>query len=468
MVPVIAYESGMIGFLTRTMAVCAIVLAAASVPSAAGEDPILVNPVRYTMQMGRFSRFALFKEKLQEALVACGVRDAEVASLEKAVAGEFGVAVRNGIQRAMSCPVLQGVPRNSAARDGALTLAVWRGLMGEAPAPTVDERSRAMVLSFEATDFGDSPEWNLCQDGTRAKFGPSHRKRGAFKCYNASDPCSFMTWGPRGATAGAGREIQYILWMIEKTNSDLLRAAFGGEYAAMRRFVRLKGGDSDECGPDVPLKRFVCAIWVDGTRRSIWERAFARLGGEAVVRAAYDRLYALNEFDGSKLASFYALWGRLGLLPTEVDYAYFMDRITHLGGPPDEDSGFEAKIASCLREETTSLTPNAGARRCLSRLQTHKTQRDLRLARDVGYYLDGYAGGVLTAAEINAWGGYIPLSAVFNFGLSDSAHYPMPASVSIETLGPDRPKADLYDLTPEEWSACPAEVLSPIPRAQKR
>jgi hypothetical protein len=434
----------------------------------AATDPIIANPVRYTMQMGRHSRFAAFKIKLQQALTDCGVSEADVVPAGKVPTGDFGDAVRKGIQRAMECPVLRDVPRTSAARKGALTVAVWRALMGSAPLPTVEERSRAMILSFEATDFGDAPEWNLCQDGTRAKFGPSHRRRGTFQCYNDSDPCSFMTWGPRGATAGSGREIQLILWMVAKSDPDLLSRAFGQEHADMLRFLRLKGSDTEDCGGDVPLKRFICAVWVDNARRHAWERAFAMLGEQPTVRAAYDRLYTFQEFDGAKLRDFYALWERLGIIPTEVDFAFFMDRITHLGGPPTDDTEFDAKFAACLRAETASLTPNAGARRCISRLQPHKTQPDLRLARDVAYFLDGYAEGVLTPREIEAWGGYIPVSAVFNFALDDSGHYPMPGFTSIEVLGPDLPKGNVTDLTPAEWSACPAEVLSPLKRRQTR
>lgn len=424
-------------------------------------DPILINPVRYKIQTGRHSRLATFKVKLQEALDACGARDVVVAPVGAPPDGQLNSAVQKGIRRLADCPVLRDLGDKSGVRKGLVTVGVWQAVMGDSPVPTVDERTMALVLSFEATDFGDAPEWNLCQDGTRARFGPSHRSRGAFHCYNASDPCSFMTWGPRGATAGSGREIQHILWMAMQRDPDLVKRAFGDEYEAMLRFLSLQGAKSETCDGAVPLKTFICAVWIDGKRRQLWEAALAALGHAPVVREAYLRLYTFREFDGSKLEEFYGVWSKLGLVPTEVDYAFFVDRITHVGGPPDDDDGFVEALSKCLAYETQSLTPNAGARRCVARVQPHKTQAELRLARDVAFYLDGYEGGVLSKHEIEAWGRYVPLSAVFNFALSDTVAFGLPTFESITSLGPDRPQATSTLLTPAEIAACPASVLTP-------
>jgi len=64
----------------------------------------------------------------------------------------------------------------SLAREGALTEAVWQAVMGTDPVPSLQDRANALVFSFEATDFGDTPEWNFCEDSKRGKseVDPGH------------------------------------------------------------------------------------------------------------------------------------------------------------------------------------------------------------------------------------------------------------------------------------------------------
>lgn len=439
---------------------CALLTSTAQAETA--RDPVLINPARYTIKVGRYSRLAQFQANLHRALDECGDKSARAGSTASERIGQFTPAIASAIRSLTHCRATKNLPANSPARHGQLTVAIWRAVMGDAPPPSVDERARSMILSFEATDFGDPPEWNLCQDGTRAQFGPSHRNRGTFRCFNASDPCSYMTWGPRGATAGSGREVQYVLWMAGRKDPDALKQAFGDEYANVRRFIHLKGSETEDCREPSPVKRFICAVWVDDARRRIWEQALASLGQSSIVRQAYDDLYSFLEFDGEKLNDYYKLWAAIGLQPTETDYAFFLDRITHQGGPPDEIPSTANALNTCIASERGQLTRNAAARRCLSHIQPHKTQARLRLARDVGYYLDGYVEGAMTSREIDAWGGYIPLSAEFNFGLSDAVQYPVRPSASVATLGPERPVGTRFDITPEEMQSCPAQVLSPI------
>jgi hypothetical protein len=109
------------------------------------------------------------------------------------------------------------VPANSPARQGAITEAVWSLVMPGVAVPTLDQRVSALVLTFEATDFGVPPEWNFCQDGPHDNpMAPN------FVCKNKSDPCSMLTWGPRGATVGGGREIQWVLWLARQENATLI------------------------------------------------------------------------------------------------------------------------------------------------------------------------------------------------------------------------------------------------------
>src|SRR5262249_14746399 len=151
-------------------------------------------------------------------------------------------------------------------------------------------------------------------------------------CVNSSDPCSFLTWGPRGATAGQGREIQWILWLAWKQVPAEVERAFGPEFASVQRFFQLKTNPYNRCEHGAPLERFMCAVWLDPARRQTWNKALAELGRAPGVRDAYNRIYAHQEFDGAKLEEFADLWKGLGLPVSEIDYAFFMDRITHQGG----------------------------------------------------------------------------------------------------------------------------------------
>src|SRR5687767_11384491 len=149
-----------------------VLLASLAAPSARADDVIL-NPARYEILGGRYSPFASFQTSLQRVLDQCGKGAPPIVPAGEDSAGRMGAATRYGIQRALDCPALRDVPADSPARDGVLTEGVWRAVMGEVPAPTVQDRAHAMVLSFEATDFGDPPEWNLCQDGERRRQGSS-------------------------------------------------------------------------------------------------------------------------------------------------------------------------------------------------------------------------------------------------------------------------------------------------------
>jgi hypothetical protein len=250
--------------------------------------------------------------------------------------------------------------------------------------------------------------------------------------------------------------------MAQRRSPEQVKQAFATEFHNLQRLLRLRGGGKRKCDGDIPLKHFVCAIWVDPARRKIWDDALARLGHSDVVREAYADLYALDEFDGAKLRDYAHLWNRLGLTPSEVDYAFFLDRITHFGGPPDEDERTVDSMTACMRGETQAISVNGAARRCLSRLQPHDTQPQFRLARDVAYYLDAYPEGALSEREIKTWGGYVPLSAVHNFGLSDSKSMHIADAAPALSLGPDVPLADSDDLTSAERKACPSGVLWPV------
>lgn len=423
--------------------------------AADASDAVILDARRYAIFAGRYSPFATFQTRLRERLEACGRSDIEIVPRDSLATGRLGPETVEGIKALVTCGGATAGASGSLASEGVLTETVWRDVMGDAPIPDATTRAHALVLSFEGTDFGDVPEWNLCQDGMRQ--GP----RGRISCFNSSDPCSYLTWGPRGATAGQGREIQYILAAIDQRNPALLKSAFGSEYVTLKRFFRAKSGAANSCAGPIPLKILVCSVWNTPERRSIWEKALQTLGGDRSVREIYDQLYSAQEFDGLKLKAFHQLWAALQLPPSEVDYAFFLDRITHIGGPPGPAPDVASKMRACMAGERDAISQHGAARRCLARLQQHATQPDYRTGRDVAYYLDAYREGGIPEEEIKLWAAYMPLSAAHNFGLRDDRTVRLVDAPSVRDLGMSLPPEADGQVLPSEIARCPASVLTP-------
>lgn len=114
----------------------------------------------------------------------------------------------------------------------------------------------------------------------------------------------FSYLGATRVTAGLGREIQLILSMIWMENPALIERAFAAEAGNLQRFFRLKGGGNKGCYTETPLKRFLCAIWIDPARSTRWENALVELGQVPVARDAYARLYAMESLTGKSFAPF--------------------------------------------------------------------------------------------------------------------------------------------------------------------
>ncbi len=162
-------------------------------PALASEDAVILNPNRYDVYVGRYSVFAKFQVHLQRVLEECGKPAPAVVPPGEQPNGKVGRETRQGIRRALACPTLRQVPESSPAREGILTESVWRAVMGDEPLPTVRDRADALVLSFESTEFGELPEWNFCQDNIPSLPRQSDRWASDFVCYNAGDPCAFLT-----------------------------------------------------------------------------------------------------------------------------------------------------------------------------------------------------------------------------------------------------------------------------------
>src|SRR5262245_14615642 len=184
--------------VTRALLAAAFALAAIA-PSRAD---ILFRFGQTTLFDGRFGSIAKAQALANAALAACG-RPATIGA-----DGKFGAGTRDALAALARCPAFTSkLAADGDARAGALTHAYWDALVGQ-PAPTVNDRAHTLMLTYEATDY-TRMEWNFCQ--SQPQFNPA---AGRNTCIS-NDPRSYLTWGPNGATAGGGREVQLILQSVD-------------------------------------------------------------------------------------------------------------------------------------------------------------------------------------------------------------------------------------------------------------
>lgn len=314
----------------------------------------------------------------------------------------------------------------------------------------MDARVQTLVLTYEATDYTQA-EWNYCQ--SKPLFDAT--KPGS-KCYS-NDSKSYLTSGPRGATAGHGREIQAIVWLAAEQSRETVANAFGSETDNVDRLITLSPAATE---------KMLCAIWMDPARRTAWKKSFERLGATPVYRGVYDQYYRSSLSDGAKVQTFYRLYERAGLTPSEVDYGFFVDRATHSTPPKTDELD---RLAREMKAFTAGKdAPNAFARLYLTRtlVAGNVTQRADRMGRDMAFLLDALAGsGALTTQERVAWSNRGRFLAS-DVGLSESRQVTSFAPITIDLSKMPRPTSDV--LLPEERDACPKAVLLPLPPHKKK
>ena len=163
---------------------------------------------------GRYGPIARVQEKARNSLIACGKPAAITAD------GKFGPGTRDALATLAKCPTFAvQLAEDAEAKEGALTTGYWAALFNSA-APSVDDRARTLMLTYEATDY-TRMEWNFCQSSPI--YNPT---AGNNDCYS-NDPRSYLTWGPNGATGGGGREVQLILQAIDSVDPALINESFG-------------------------------------------------------------------------------------------------------------------------------------------------------------------------------------------------------------------------------------------------
>lgn len=398
---------------------------------------------------GHFGPIATFQTALRDRLQAMGTPASQLPVPD----GKYGPRTSAAIHWLLTLPGFSDLAP-AAGNDVGITAALWSRLLPGSLAPSVEERIDTLILTYEDTPFDSEAEWNFCQSM------PSAQRRGPQSC-RSNDPNSYITWGPRGATAGGGRDIQAVLIAADNRDPSLITGAFGPEEPAVRKFVRL--GERRVAPVNLDTERLLCSVWMDPGRASAWAQGFKAFGTRPEVRKIYSDLYASPGFDGGKIAAFRQLYQSLGRQPTEVDLGFFTDRATHTGGVfasghPMNSSAAIATVAARVRTMVTDpgAAPAWRIRRALSTILATSNQADDRNGRDVVFFVDGVGVGGLSETERTNWKHRGPRFAS-HIGLSDSRPAP-PQAVSSASF-PTRAQT-FAELTQAESAQCPIRVLN--------
>jgi len=394
-------------------------LAAAPAVAQTGSDPLYVYEVRpervLNLRDGVFGPVAKLQGRIKEILAPVDPALSDVMKVD----GEFGPTTAKAVARVQQSAGFEAFAADSSAREVRITAAFWQKLFPDQPLPPVHDRAMTLVLTYEATLFGAPSAWNFCQNPVQGGGG-----RRQPPCRTNDD--SMITWGPRGATFGGGREVQAVVIEAERRNPAVVREAFGMEYDALRRSLALssKAPTAAADGAARTIENvsdselYLCSIWIDPARSAAWASAFGRLGRDATVQDVYQDIYASSGFDGGKINDFFSLYRGLGVTPSEIDYAFFVDRATHTSGV--SQFGATAQVAARIRADMAGIASptNWQYRRAIARVMPTVQQRDDRNGRDMAFVVDGAGIDGLTDPERENWTKRFALRASMS-GLSD-------------------------------------------------
>jgi hypothetical protein len=335
----------------------------------------------------KWGKIPIFQRALSENLQTCGKPGI-------AADGVFGEKTQTGIHDLLACDGFKDLCVDANHRlYGKIHSALWRRLLPNIPIPSVHDRTFALSLSHEATDY-NSVEWN----------------------YGTRDDKSGLTWGPYGATVGWKNEVRGILKRIQENDPELLSNLFGHEFSTISELIN---EDSDK---GYALFKEVHA---DTRRRQFWKEKLQALGAIEEGRAAYD-WYAFqgDQWIKEDLNKLYTLFPDPESVATEIDYAFFLDLCMHALINEERVSRVKQAMKDQEKALGRPLSP-AERRRLIGDIFVNAispTWRRDRLGRNVVFYIDRFQDDQLSEEEINAWKWLTNLRAS-NFGLSDHRTY---------------------------------------------
>lgn len=339
--------------------VCSAPSARAGLPGPA--DAVLLRyadaGARVVIQDSKWGPIGRLQEAIDQRAEACGVDSI-------ARDGRFSRATAEAARAIAAC---RGA--GLSADDHHLTVEAWQAITGQAP-PDALARAQTLARTMEGGDY-DRLEWNVC-----VKF--------------TGDAGSVLTWGPYGKTLGWGGELLGVLRRLDRATvmgAFVAEGASGGDKLLALQTAKQLGEDSRHTYPGArALMESVCR---QPGQMAAWDRAFARLGAMPEVQAAYEEAaWGDKAWFRHVVERLDKIWRKAGLEPTEVDFAFFLDRSIHMGWG---EARFAA-VRSALAEARACTAPgrftNARARLVVADLVRAKARPDDRLARDAMFLVD--------------------------------------------------------------------------------
>lgn len=339
--------------------VCAAPSARAGLPGPA--DAVLLryadSGARVVIQDSKWGPIGQLQAAIDQRASACGVT---------AVArdGRFSRATAEAARAIAAC---RGA--GLSANDRHLTVEAWQAITGQSP-PDALARAQTLTRTMEDGDY-DHLEWNVCVKYT-------------------GDVGSVLTWGPYGKTLGWGGELLGVLHRLDRAvviGAFAAEGANGADALLALETAHQLGEDSSHTYPGArALMEGVCK---QPGQMAAWSRAFARLGAMPEVQAAYeDAAWGDKAWFRHVVERLDNIWRSAGLQPTEVDFAFFLDRSIHMGWGETRFAAVGAALAEARACTAPGHFTNARARLVVADLVRAKAQPDDRLARDVMFLID--------------------------------------------------------------------------------
>jgi hypothetical protein len=306
----------------------------------------------------RFSKLADFQRQLAHAAQKCGV---SVENEHLFADGWLGKDTLEALRRLTKCPGYTRLSRDSLSR-GEITTEVWQIVAPKIPPPDPTARAHMMTFAHERTDY------------TAVEFNVGTPDNG------------ILTWGPQGATAGQAFQVQRILRKVDAQLPGLIDEAFAKEAIAVRALAGFR--TTAAAGRAIAL---VLSVKLDSVRRSAWKDGFRRLGERAEVRLIYDDQMGANGASGAPagVADFFRSYWAHCWRPTEVDFAFFLDRAIQMDVRQQRTDMATTAVAAVEQRAGDVLSP-AERRRVIAANFIAGNPRFIadRLYRDVAYYVD--------------------------------------------------------------------------------
>ncbi|MEJ0023100.1 MAG: hypothetical protein WDN76_06425 [Alphaproteobacteria bacterium] len=327
----------------------------------AAADAILIRyaepSARVVIQDSKWGPIGHLQAAIDRRAEGCGVTPVTLD-------GRFTRATADAMRAVAACrgAVLE-------AGDTHVTVEAWQAVTGEAP-PDALARAQTLARTMEGGDY-DRLDWNVC-----VKF--------------TGDQGSVLTWGPYGKTLGWGGELLGVLNKLDRNQVLDIFAAHGAQGAAdlfALKTAQELGVPSKHKYPGArALMESICA---KPGQMQAWSAAFAELGALKQTQLAYeDAAWGDSAWFRYVVERLEQSWRVAGLSPTEVDFAFFLDRSIHMGwGEPRFDA-----VDAALKDARYCLAPgaftNARARLIIADAVRARARPEDRLARDSMFLVD--------------------------------------------------------------------------------